>query len=199
MLQATVAPADPRAFAGLLLHDVVRMCVLGQLDFDDAAHEGFALAKVLLDDRRARALAENDHDVRENRGRFAGRLRPGEHDRVVELHAGRHVDERAAVTERRRERGETVAAPVDHAGAHVLHERGVTPQGFAQRHNDDAWIGAARFRREVGAADVDERAGERRRAAIVVGGGGRRGNAALGRPAQALERQRIVVVAPALR
>ncbi len=99
-----------------------------------------AAAHVALEHARARAVAEHHDDVREDR--FVLGFRVGEHelDRRVERHPGRHVDERAAVLEGGRERGEALGAPVDHRPVDGCDQVGVRAQRVGERQDDDARV-----------------------------------------------------------
>ncbi len=120
------AEQDAAAFGALLCDDVVQACAGSDVRFNRAANECVRFADVPFDHRGARALAQDDDDLRKD-GRWLRCARKDEHERFVELHARRHENERAAIAECRRERCVAVRAPVDDPMQDVADEGGMRP------------------------------------------------------------------------
>jgi hypothetical protein len=203
-LSTVRAKAEPSS-ARFHRTSVVQPGAFAGLHFDEPADKRIAAADVALDDRRLRAGAEHDEDMRKHR--FIARRRVCKHelDRRLDDDAVRNVDEGAAVFECRSQRAEAVAAPVRDRTQVFCDQVGILEPRIRKRQNDHPFVACrtlAGF--DEGRAEVKESAGilgrERRQIALGDGNRGftaRLRPAAAGRPHQVVVVQFSVVVTPA--
>ncbi len=108
---------------------------LGRADVDADAR--LPVRDVLLDDRGLSPFAQSHHHVRE--GPEVGSLAGDQDlDGPRDRNPVRHVDERAAAQESRRERREAALVGPHRAPEELLHQGGMLPRRVRDRHHQDA-------------------------------------------------------------